>query len=204
MAKDTRDTRDIYDAVITAVFHGGTEELLHLGLKPEIISENDTRLVLESAYELIRDKRPINYMSIAVKCAGKFSDIGRVRHLSKLNGQGDVDPVDVAKSARNNFLADTVSQYVSKTDDLLREKPDQIAQWLPVLAQRYQSLTMTSRAYNPKPSAHYGSIVQPIMFRSSLPTYNKIWAGKAGDGGGYREGWWQVWIAPTGTGKTTH
>jgi len=195
---------DISTAVITSISHGHTETLLHLGLKPDGVPDNDARVLYEAAVELLRDKKKINRLALMVRVSGKLQDIKSVDDIFSLNGTGDVPPEDVVKRVRDNYLQAEVDKLTKRASELRGDKTKEVSQWLPIFAQKLQSLTLHARAYDSRPSAHRGQIVAPVMFRSKLQEYNKIFAGKSGDGGGYRGGWYTVWIGPTGRGKTTN
>ena len=193
---------DLSRAVITSVSHGYTEQLVRGGVQAEWIPDNDGRVVFQKAVELYREGKRINALSILVRATGELQNVSEVKHLFSLNGTGDVPAADVSSKLRDHHLATEATKLNSKIGELLAKKPTEISQWLPVMAQRVQSLNRSARAYDPRPSAHSGKIVSAVMFKSLLPTYNRMFSGRAGDGGGYREAWWNVWIAPTGAGKT--
>src|SRR3990167_6379641 len=194
---------DISTAVITSISHGYTETLLHLGLKPDGVPDNDARVLYEAAVELLRDKKKINRLALMVRVSGKLQDIKSVDDIFSLNGTGDVPPEDVVKRVRDNYLQAEVDKLTKRASELRGDKTKEISLWLPIFAQRLQSLTIHARAYDPRPSAHRGPIVPPVLFKSKLQFFNKMTEGNAGDGGGHRAGWWTVWVGESGRGKTS-
>lgn len=194
----------ISSSVVTSIGHGYTEQLIKLGLKPELIPCSDARVCFEVALDLYRAHKPISKLAVLLGASGKLTDPAEIKFLFSLNGTGDVDPKDVVRQAGDQNLRQLSSRIFQKYTQLVSTKPDEIAHWLPVMAQQLQSLAMSStHVYDPRPSAHKGDVVAPVMFRSAISTYNKMFAGNAGDGGGYRAGWWRVWIGISGKGKTT-
>src|SRR3990167_7469956 len=194
---------DISKAVITSISHNYTETLLHLGLKSDGIPDNDARVLFDAAVGLLREKKKINLLALMVRASGKLQDSESVKSIFSLNGTGDVPPEDVVKRVRDYYLQGEVDKLVRRAIELRSDRAKEISQWLPIFAQRLQSLTLHARAYDPRPSAHRGPIVAPVMFKSKLRFFNKMTEGNAGDGGGHRAGWWTVWLGESGKGKTT-
>ena len=81
---------DISTAVITSISHGHTETLLHLGLKPDGVPDNDARVLYEAAVELLRDKKKINRLALMVRVSGKLQDIKSVDDIFSLKIGGAV------------------------------------------------------------------------------------------------------------------
>ena len=194
---------DISTAVITSISHGHTETLLHLGLKPDGVPDSDARVVYDSAVSLLREKKKVNLLALMVRSSGKLQDVESVKSIFSLNGTGDVPPEDVVKRVRDNYLQAEVDKLTKRASELRGDKTKEISLWLPIFTQRLQSLTIHARAYDPRPSAHRGPIVPPILFKSKLKFFNKMTEGNAGDGGGHRAGWWTVWVGESGRGKTS-
>ena len=194
---------DISKAVITSISHNYTETLLHLGLKSDGIPDNDARVLYDAAVELLREKKKVNLLALMVRSSGKLQNAEDVKSIFSLNGKGDVPPEDVVKRVRDNYLQAEVDKLTRRASELRGDKAKEISQWLPIFAQKLQSLTLHARAYDPRPSAHRGQIVAPVMFKSKIRIYNKIFEGRTNDGGGYRGGWYDIWIGPTKRGKTT-
>ena len=190
-------------AVITAVAHGFTETLLRNGIKQEWLTDNDARVVLQVATDLYRAKKPINRFSLLTGAWGNLANAQEVKHLFSLNGTGEVDPQTVAIKCRNDYLRRNALASAAQITRLAKDKPNEVSAWFPKMAQDALAISRTGMAYDPRPSAHKGSIVSPVMFRSRLETLNKLFKGKADDSGGYREGWWSVWLGITGMGKST-
>lgn len=191
-------------AVITSVSHGYTETLLKTGLKAEWIDNADARLVYETATSLLRSNKPVNALSVLVAADKRFSNVSEVKQLFSLNGTGDVSAETVVVRIKDHHLLNQTNALISKVQELAKNKPEEVGKWLPVVAARMQALNLGGRAYDAKPSAHLGPVVAPVMFKSTLCTYNQMFAGNAEDGGGYRAGWWTVWVGVSGRGKTTH
>src|SRR3990167_5780972 len=194
---------DISTAVITSISHGYTETLLHLGLKADGIPNADARVLYDSAVSLIREKKKVNLLALMVRSSGKLQNAESVKSIFSLNGTGDVSPEDVVKRVRDHHLQNEVDRLTRRAQELRGDKTKEISQWLPIFAQKLQSLTLHARAYDPRPSAHRGPIVAPVMFKSKLRFFNQMTEGNAGDGGGHRGGWWTVWLGESGKGKTT-
>src|SRR3990167_9057227 len=194
---------ELISAVITAVAHGFTETLLRNGIKQEWLTDNDAKVVLQVATDLYRSKKPINRFSLLTGAWGNLVNAQEVKHLFSLNGTGEVDPKTVAVKCRNDYLRRNALASAAQITRLAKDKPNEVSAWFPKMAQDALAISRTGMAYDPRPSAHKGSIVSPVMFRSRLETLNKLFKGKADDSGGYREGWWSIWLAPTGLGKTT-
>jgi len=194
---------DISAAVIASISHGHAETLLHLGLKPDGVPDADARVVYDSAVSLLREKKKVNLLALMVRSSGKLQNIESVKSIFSLNGTGDVPPEDVVKRVRDNYLQAEVDKLTKRASELRGDKTKEISLWLPIFAQKLQSLTIHARAYDPRPSAHRGPIVPPILFKSKLKFFNKMTEGNAGDGGGHRAGWWTVWVGESGRGKTS-
>src|SRR3990167_6511192 len=171
---------DISTAVITSISHGHTETLLHLGLKPDGVPDADARVLFDAAVGLLREKKKINLLALMVRASGKLQDSESVKSIFSLNGTGDVPPEDVVKRVRDHYLQGEVDKLVRRALELRSDKDKEISQWLPVFAQRLQSLTIHARAYDPRPSAHRGPIVPPILFKRKLRFFNKMTEVNAG------------------------
>ena len=195
---------DLSCAVVTAINHGLTEQLLKGGLNAEWIPDSDARVVYETAVDLYRSGRRVNALSVLVNAQGKLQNLTEVKHLFSLNGTGEVGAVDVVRGLRDSNLRAEALKLNQKLSQLIAKKPDEIYQWLPMVAQKIQALTLSGRAYDARPSPQWGSIVRPVVFKSSLPTFNRMFEGNAEDGGGWRLGYYEVWIGPTGFGKSTN
>lgn len=194
---------DLDKAVITSISHGNAETLLKAGLNSEMIDGGDARVIWENTVSLLRENKRVNLLSLLVRSTGQLQNAQGIKQLYSLNGTGDVSPQDVVRKCRDRYLVKEISRLNARASELMQTKPDDVATWLPTFAQKLQSLTLRARAYDPRPSSHLGPVVSPVMFRSQLPTYNKMWEGTAGDHGGYRKGWYTVWIGISGHGKTS-
>lgn len=194
---------DLSCATVTAINHGLTKELLEGGLNPEWLSDNDARVVCEIAFDLHRRGKRVNALSILVNAQGKMQNPTEVKQLFSLNGTGEVGATDIVRGLRDSNLRAEAKKLSDKLSQLIAKKPDEVYQWLPMVAQRLQALTLSGRAYDARPSAHLGNIVPPVLFKSKFPTFNRMFEGNADDGGGWRVGYYHVWIGPSGKGKTT-
>src|SRR3990167_10439149 len=150
---------DISTAVITSISHGHTETLLHLGLKPEGVSDADARVVYDAAVSLVREKKKVNLLALMVRSSGKLQDAETVKSIFSLNGTGDVPPEDVVKRVRDYYLQNEVDRLTRRASELRSDKTKEKSQRLPIFAQKLQLLTLHARAYDPRPSAHRGPIV---------------------------------------------
>jgi len=192
--------------VVTQVTHGHFDTLLKLGFKPEYIEDSDARAIWMAAADMVHRTPAIkpNKLNLLSATTGELKDYDEVKKLLWLNGSGESAPELVVGKSYDRHLQKSSRDVMDKFQRLAVTKPNEIKQWLPVLAQELELIATTGYAYNPNPEAHIGSIVAPIMFPSYLSIYNDMFAGEAGDGGGYRKGWWVVWLGMTGGGKTTN
>ena len=192
------------EAVVTSINHGFTEQLLKGGLNAEWIPDSDARVVYETAVDLHRSGRRVNALSVLVNAQGKIQNLTEVKQLFSLNGTGEVGATDIVRGLRDSNLCSEAKKLRDKLSQLIAKKPDEVYQWLPQVAQRLQALTLSGRAYDARPSPEWGSVVRPVAFRSIFPTFNKMFEGNADDGGGWRSGYYEVWMGPTGFGKSSN
>lgn len=195
----------IDSAVVTAINHGLTDTLIKSGLQPDWINSNDVRLIYKVAVDLTHRLPPVkpNKLNLLVATSGQLQDLEGIKNLFSLNGTGEVPVDETVKRCRDRFLLREYTTIKSKAEQLALTKPTEIREWLPNIGEEFLSLSKSGKAYNALPSAHKGSIVAPVAFKSCLPTLNRMFEGRAEDGGGYRLGWWVVWLGITGRGKTT-
>ena len=191
--------------VVTQITHGHFDTLLKLGFKPEYIEDSDARAIWHAAADMIHRTPAVkpNKLNLLSATTGDLRDYETVRGLLWLNGSGESAPETVVAKSYDRHLQRNARQVVDKFQQLVSSRASDIKSWLPALAQELESVATSGYAYNPNPEAHTGSIVAPIMFRSYLGIFNDMFQGEAGDGGGYRRGWWVVWLGITGSGKTT-
>jgi hypothetical protein len=193
-------------AVVTLVSHGEVDNLIHNGAQAEWIFDPDAKAIFLAAVEMQHGPKPIrpNRVNLLANTWGQLKDQKTIKHLVGLNGNGEASAPIIADKLLNRYLGNNAQQFIAKFNNLLTQKPNEAKTLLPQFLVEMENLTKSGQAYDPRPSAHKGSIVPPILFRSKLPTYNTIFEGNAKDGGGYRQGWWALWMGATGRGKTTH
>jgi hypothetical protein len=192
-------------ALVTLVAHGQTDALLKSGFKSEWIDSNDAKVVFRAAVEMLH-RTPIifpNRINLLAASWGELKDAGEVKKLISLNGTGEAPADVVAGKMYNRFLSKEAQTLEKELHNLLSTKPHEAQNYLPLFAQRLENLAATGRVYNPTPSAHKGSIVAPVLFRSKYNTINKLFEGRMEDGGGWRAGHWCVILGITGHGKST-
>lgn len=192
-------------ALVTLVSHGEVDNLIRNGVQVEWILDGDAKLIYIAALEMKHGSKPIspNRINLLANCWGQLQDQGEIKRLVSLNGTGEASAQIVADKLLNRYLSNNAKQSVSKFSTLLSQKPNEAKNFLPQFLLELENLSKSGQAYDPRPSAHKGSIVPPIMFRSKIATLNDIFGGKAQDGGGYRQGWWAVWMGATGRGKSS-
>jgi len=197
---------DLDKSVVTLVGHGHTESLAKSGFDMAYIEDSDARAIYRSAIDMLHRATPVkpNRLNLMSATFGELVDPNVVKELLSLNGSGDAVPDIVARKCQDRHLLTQAKTVLEKYGSLVVARPRDIRDWLPTLAADLESVATSGVVYNPNPEAHKGSIIAPVLFRSELKTYNKMFEGRADDGGGYRAGWWIVWLGLSGHGKTTH
>lgn len=195
---------ELDSAVITLVSHNEVDNLIHNGVQMEWLNDPDAKVIFRIGLELKHGSKKMtpNKINLLAAAWGELKDQKKVKELVSLNGTGEASAPVVADRLLNRYLSTNAKQTVSKLTDLLQKKPHEAKTFLPLIALELEKLSTSGQAYDPRPSAHKGTIVPPVLFKSRLNTYNAIFGGKANDGGGYRKGWWAVWMGATGRGKT--
>ena len=194
---------ELDQTVVTAITHGHFDTLLKHGFKPEYIEDSDARAIYFAAAEMVHRTPAIkpNRLNLLSATTGELANYDEVKTILSMNGTGESAPETVVSKSYDRHLQKNARQVWERFQYLSNTKMGEIKQWLPSLAQELEIVATSGYAYNPNPEAHTGSIVAPIMFQSFLSVFNDMFAGEAGDGGGYRQGWWVVWMGHTGGGK---
>lgn len=197
---------ELDQAVLTSITHGGVDTLLKEGFKPEYAQDPDAQIIYKLALSLVHRQPPMppSKLNLLAGSWGELRNPEEVKRILSMNGTGAVPPEDVARKCKERHSLTVTQQWRAKFDQLLRDRPSEIMEWLPKLNQELELIAATGKSYNPAPSAHKGSIVPPVKFRSRIREYNRLYTGRAEDGGGYRAGWLVAWLGRTGRGKTTH
>jgi hypothetical protein len=192
-------------ALVTLVSHGEVDNLIRNGCQIDWIVDDDAKLIYLAAVEMLHGPRPIspNRINLLANCWGQLKDQKTIKQLVSLNGTGEASAPIIADKLLNRYLGNNAKKSVSKFSTLLSQKPNEAKNFLPQFLIEMEHLSKSGQAYDPRPSAHKGSIVPPILFKSRLSALNEIFGGKAQDGGGYRKGWWALWMGATGRGKTS-
>lgn len=195
---------ELDQAIITLVSHNQVDELVHNGVQMEWVDDADARVMFRIGLELKHGSKKMvpNRVNLLTAAWGELKNQTEVKRLVSLNGTGEASAAVVADKLLNRYLNTNAKLTVSKLTQALSARPHETKQFLQQFAIEFDKLSTSGQAYDPRPSAHKGSIVPPIIFRSKLDSFNKIFGGKAQDGGGYRKGWWAVWMGATGRGKT--
>ena len=196
---------DLDTAILTSITHGHADKLLRAGFKPEYTQDPDAQTIFRVAMSLIHQQPPVptNKLSLLASSWGELKNPDEVKRILSMNGTGAVSPEDVARKCKERYALSLTQAWQRKFDQLMRDRPNDVAEWLPKLTQELEVLSATGRSYNPTPSAHKGAIVPPVKFRSRIREFNRLYTGRAEDGGGYRSGWLTAWLGRTGRGKTT-
>lgn len=195
---------DLDASVVTLVSHGFADALARSGFDAAHIEDTDARAIYRAALDMLHRAVPVQPKKLNLLSAtwGELRDAQTVKELLSLNGSGEASPEIVARKCHERYLLRQAQSVRAKFDTLLKTKPNEIRDWLPTLATEMESVATTGEIYNPNPEAHRGSVVRPVIFKSGLKTYNEMFEGRAEDGGGYRKGWWAVWMGITGQGKS--
>ena len=196
---------ELDEAVLTSITHGGVDTLLKTGYKPEYSLDPDAQVIFKVALALHHRQPPIapNKLNLLSGSWGELRNPEEVKAILSKNGSGAVPPEEVARKSKERYSLTQTQAWQRKFEQQMRSRPSEVAEWLPRLSQELEVLAATGRSYNPTPSAHKGSIVPPVKFRSRVREFNRLYTGRAEDGGGYRSGWLVAWLGRTGRGKTT-
>lgn len=191
--------------VVTQITHGHFDTLLKLGFKPEYIEDSDAKALWLRAADMVHRSPPVkpNRLNLLSATTGELKDYEGVKQILSMNGTGEAAPEIVVSKSYDRYLLRNARQVIEEFQLQSSTRAGDIKAWLPTLVQKLESVATSGYAYNPNPEVHRGAIVAPVMFRSFLPVFNDMFEGDAGDGGGYRHGWWIVWLGITGGGKST-
>lgn len=168
---------NIETAVVIAVLRGQLDNLLSQGMQPGWTGK--ARPVVAAALRL-KAKNQIPDRATLMRIIPEF-DWESIR-VAEENGE-PLPTNEIVGQLANSSLVDAMMTINSRVTTLLKERGDQIGQWLPEIAGKLADLQKNSRPYNPTIRAHL-SRGRP-MVRAKYPsrkgarfdTLNQIFAG---------------------------
>ena len=188
---------DIDATVIGAACHGHAIAIDESGFRPEWMSSDTAKAVLEAEICLARQGKTVNPLNVMPLCRSvPRTSWGEIIPVLQ-NGYGDVDWKKAVEAARQEYTIRKATWVATEIHKRSHEAPGNVEQWLPEVTTMMVQLIRDGDTYDPRPSAHAKKRIPQVMFRSHIPVLNDVMRG------GYRNGQLQIYAGVTKHGKTT-
>lgn len=184
-------------AIMGAIAHGHTAKIDQLGLLPDWLESDTTRLVVRTAFQLQRTGQKVHIFNLMAYAR----DVPRtswpaIREIFQ-NGYGEVNPTAAVEAAKATWVMREGDRIRAEMNRLYAETPQTAHAFLPPLIVKLDDLYKSNRVKEMTPEEIYALDVPQVKFHSLVPKVNELLAG------GYRNGMTVFYVGPPGKGKSS-
>ena len=190
-------------AVLGAIAHGHTEKIDQLGLLPEWLESETSRVVVRAALQLARTNQKVHIINLMATAR----DVPRaswpaVREIFA-NGYGQVNPTAAVEAAKASYLMREGDKIRAEMNRRYSTDPHKAYEFLREMGAKLDDLYKHNRVKELTPEEIYAQDVPQVVWQSLVPEVNYLLGGDADAkrAGGYRNGMTVFYVGPPGKGK---